>query len=641
MNSAVARTSNVPWWPRLPSPAVAGVSGLLLVYLGIWMLLTPYAGLSHDAQAYAFQALARLDPAGLGQDVFLRFASQDRYTVFPSIYAALAQPLGIEATAALLTLICHAAWYGAAYLLSRHLFGPTLALLSLGLLVTFPGIYGGLRIFHVAEPFLTARLPTEAVVLAALACWHAERRIAAGLLLLLGMAIHPLMAFPGLLLLGMLLAEQHHPADWTMPVGAAVVTVMAVAGSALLGGSSATMTDAWLEVARLRSGHLFPDYWSADDWNAALVTLATLGTAGLLLPAGTARSFARAAMWLGAAGLALTIVSAEIWHSKLLLQGQPWRWMWLARVTAVAALPAACLVAWRCGVAGRAVALLVAASWLVVLPVGARGTLPSLMGSILCTCALALAASRTRMATSTQTLVYRGGLAILALVVIAAVVTASLRWMTYYEGIDLSRGMQRLVTLASLVTPAAALVLACWWAVQVRRGPVLVTVVAVLGAALTGTAVTFAAPLWMARTYSGANLEKFSGWRALIPRDAEVFWWDGLREVWFLLQRTSYLTSSQGGGVVFSPDLSAELRRRAENTSAYIDPGYFFNEPASVRSQPRPLTEAILQSVCRDPELGFVVARQDAGAIAAPIDWPGTGESAYLHDCRRHREDTP
>jgi hypothetical protein len=30
------------------------------------MLVTPYAGLSHDAQAYAFQALARLDPAGLG-----------------------------------------------------------------------------------------------------------------------------------------------------------------------------------------------------------------------------------------------------------------------------------------------------------------------------------------------------------------------------------------------------------------------------------------------------------------------------------------------------------------------------------------------------------------------------------------------
>jgi hypothetical protein len=326
---------------------------------------------------------------------------------------------------------------------------------------------------------------------------------------------------------------------------------------------------------------------------------------------------------------------------NLLLQGQPWRWMWIARVTAVAALPAVCLVAWRCGVAGRAMTLLLAAGWLIVLPVGARGTLPSLMGAILCTCALALAASRMRMAPSTETLVYRGGLAILPLVLMAAVVTASLRWMTLYEGVELSRGMQRLVTLASLVTPAAVLVLACWWAVQVRRGPVLVVIVAVFGVALAGTAATFAAPLWKTRTYSGANLEKFSGWRELIPRDAEVFWWDGLREVWFLLQRRSYLTSSQGGGVVFSPDLSVELRRRAENTSAFIDPGFFFNEPGSQRARPRPLTAAILQSLCRDPELGFVVARQDAGAVTSPVDWPGPGEPAYLHDCRRHREDTP
>ena len=39
---------------------------LLLVYVASWLLLTPYAGLSHDAQAYAFQALARLDPGVLG-----------------------------------------------------------------------------------------------------------------------------------------------------------------------------------------------------------------------------------------------------------------------------------------------------------------------------------------------------------------------------------------------------------------------------------------------------------------------------------------------------------------------------------------------------------------------------------------------
>lgn len=618
---------------------MAGLIGLLLVYLAIWMLVTPYAGLGHDAQAYAFQALARLDPSGLGQDVFLRYASQDRYTIFPAIYAALSQPLGIENTAALLTLVCHAAWYGAAYLLFRRLFGSTLALLSLGLLVAFPGVYGGMRIFHVAEPFLTARLPAEAVVLGALACWQSGRQAVAGLLLLAAMAIHPLMAFPALLLLGLLIAEQRLPSRWTLPIGAAAVIVLAIGGSAVLGGTSATMTAEWLEVARLRSGHLFPAAWSPGDWNTTLLTLATLGTAGLLLANGGARSLVRAALWLGIAGLALTIISAEFWHSKILLQGQPWRWMWLARVASVGVLPALCVVAWRSGLVGRAVALLFAAGWLFVVPIGAQGTVPALMGSILCVAALLLAVGRTRLAISTQRLVYRGSLAILALVVVAFLITASLRWMTLYADVDASHAMQRLVTLAALVTPAVLVVLACWWFVQIQRGLLSVAIVGAVGLALIVAAATFAAPLWLARPYSGANVEKFAAWRDAIPWDAEVFWWDGLREVWFLLERRSYLTSSQGGGVVFSPELSAELRRRADNTSAFIDPGYFFNEPASSRSRPRPLTAEILQSLCRDPELGFVVARQDAGAISAPVDWPEKGEPVYLHDCRPHRPD--
>ena len=81
------------------------------MYAALWLLLTPYAGLSHDAQAYAFQALARLDPTVLGQDVFLKYDSQDRYTVFPLIYATLIQAFGLETTASSLTFACHLLWY--------------------------------------------------------------------------------------------------------------------------------------------------------------------------------------------------------------------------------------------------------------------------------------------------------------------------------------------------------------------------------------------------------------------------------------------------------------------------------------------------------------------------------------------------
>ena len=49
--------------------------------------LTPYPGVTHDGQGYALQALARLDPAVAGGDIFLRFQLQDDFSVFPRLQA--------------------------------------------------------------------------------------------------------------------------------------------------------------------------------------------------------------------------------------------------------------------------------------------------------------------------------------------------------------------------------------------------------------------------------------------------------------------------------------------------------------------------------------------------------------------------
>jgi hypothetical protein len=72
---------------------------LLLLCVTAWALSHSYRGIFHDAGLYTLQALARLAPASLGQDVFLRFGSQDRYTIFSPIYAAASQVLGTEAAA--------------------------------------------------------------------------------------------------------------------------------------------------------------------------------------------------------------------------------------------------------------------------------------------------------------------------------------------------------------------------------------------------------------------------------------------------------------------------------------------------------------------------------------------------------------
>jgi hypothetical protein len=73
-----------------------GMVVLMLLGVTTWALSHAYAGIFHDAGLYTLQALARLSPESLSSDVFLKFGSQDRFTLFSPIYAATAHWLGVE-----------------------------------------------------------------------------------------------------------------------------------------------------------------------------------------------------------------------------------------------------------------------------------------------------------------------------------------------------------------------------------------------------------------------------------------------------------------------------------------------------------------------------------------------------------------
>src|ERR1700694_3272409 len=88
-----------------PAYSTLEVTVLLLLCVIAWALSHGYRGIFHDAGLYTLQALARLAPAALGQDVFLRFGSQDRYTIFSPIYADFRRPKGMGAAAATLSFI--------------------------------------------------------------------------------------------------------------------------------------------------------------------------------------------------------------------------------------------------------------------------------------------------------------------------------------------------------------------------------------------------------------------------------------------------------------------------------------------------------------------------------------------------------
>ena len=135
----------------------------------------------------------------------------------------------------------------------------------------------------------------------------------------------------------------------------------------------------------------------------------------LRLRPGDARRLLTGALIVGLAGLLLAVISSSVAEIRILVQGQPWRWLWLGRFLATALLPLILIAVWRDGAAGRCAAMLLAAAWLLngrssyreIPPIGASG--------LLCVLAILVWVVRNRLPSS--------GLRALTLVA-----TASLGW---------------------------------------------------------------------------------------------------------------------------------------------------------------------------------------------------------------------
>src|SRR5580692_3942969 len=145
-----------------PGPDVLALAALGFIVAAVWILQRPYRGLNHDSVLYALSALARLHPM-LTHDVFLRFGSQDSYTVFGPLFAAAVRALDLEPAAALLTLLGQIAFFVAGWALARRVMSARLALLAVGLLISLPSDYGALQDFNYIEGFLTPRQMAEAL----------------------------------------------------------------------------------------------------------------------------------------------------------------------------------------------------------------------------------------------------------------------------------------------------------------------------------------------------------------------------------------------------------------------------------------------------------------------------------------------
>jgi hypothetical protein len=538
---------------------------LLLLCAISWMLSHAYRGIFHDATLYTLQALAHSSPESLSQDVFLRFGSQDRYSIFSSLYAAVTQLLGMEPAAALLTLLLQASLICCAWFLARAVSAAPWALLGVAVLVAIPGDYGSDRVFTCLEPFLTPRMAAEALVLGGLAAAFSARTALAWMLIAAAALIHPIMASAGIAALLSVHFVIPHPRR-ALALAIPAILLLLVLAYSLPGGIGGRFDAAWLGLVKERSPYLFLAHWALDDWSRACVSLATLIVGTLTLPVGRARTVCQAALMTTLAGLGLTLIACDFLHLVLLTQLQPWRCQWLGTVAAALMLPLILGQQWQSGTAGRATVLLLVSAW--VFAVDEFALIASL--------AAVLSAAGARRMTSRQgRLVFWGAVSMLAIATVWRVATNFEFTEIHYLEASVPLWLRRAMSFWRDGTAPVAVVALAWWLCQSARGRPGLMAFAALATAFCAALLPATWAQWTMREYPSQFAAQLAPWRRIIPPGTNVFWPESPASPWLLLDRPSYLSAIQTSGLVFSRDAAMELERRANALKPVLQPNLF------------------------------------------------------------------
>jgi hypothetical protein len=579
---------------------LAILAGALIVHL--------YLGIFHDSILYTIQALAHSDPALYARDLYIRFGSQDRFSVFAPIYAWLLRPLGVEHAASVLTLGGQVLLVLAAWRLARRLVPARWVPLALALLVSMPGVYGSRGIFRLMEDFVTPRIFSEALVLAALAGWQGGRRGLAVLLIAAALPIHPLMAMAGVVMIFWLAFGLDHRRAAALFIGLAFAAVLVL--GLLTDGPPWQFDPAWLDIAH-RSPFVFLERWSASDWGANLVSAVTL-LAALPLASESIRRLLLASLLSAALGMALAWLGGDRLHLVLIIQGQPWRWMWIVTCLSLLILPWLAAQLWQRGALGRAGVLLLIADYLLLGQVYVLPLLALTLG------VLALCLYAPRIDPRRQRLVLLGaGLltAIAAAVALGAWVTAMGHHRVSTELAQLPPWVRMLREGTQFLYLVPALVVLLILAAQRAGEAAARRLLAALAAAACVLVIPSAWAGWTHQDYGAAERAQFAAWRALIPAGADVLCPQSPLFAWLLLERPSYLSQAQESSQLFSRAAALEVEHRVTALRGFPD-AIKAHLAAEQSDDPAAGT---LEDLCAKvgSEMRFVVAFDDLKA--API----------------------
>lgn len=606
--------------------------------VALWLAFHGYHGITGDGQLYAFQAVARLHPY-LTADLYLQNTSQDQFTLFSPLYAWCIGLLGLENAARLLTLLFTLWFLAASWSFASAVTGRDTAGLAVAFLLIVAGDYGGAGVFRVLDPFLTARLPAEALIITALGC-HMRGMKRLGMLLALGaLLIHPLIALPGLLLLVCLWLPFR--AGVIGAIGGLFATLaIALAAISLSAPSKVlnVMDAPWLDVVRERSQFLFLQLWSIHDWDINALPFISLGFTAIVAADKRIRKLCAAAALVGTAGLAVAIMGGLIGPVAILVQGQGWRWVWISVFVGAALVPFTALQVWKDDKCGPLCALLLISGW----------TLPEVYSTACLALAFIFWLGRPHISARSA-----GHIRWLstALGVAVAVWILSKYWPIVSPPADptggASLGLMQVQKMFALKIPAVLFGTLVWW--RLKASPTKWEPMLLCALLIAVSTCAFPAAFKQNRTLAAtADVHEFADWENAIPPSNSVLvvpTHDAGAFVWFTLGRTNYLAVDQSSGVVFSRETALEVRRRSKVLLPLMSPNWKIL--TNLRAQAgngrkdegatRALTPQNLIRVCADPQLGFVISPEKVGFDPLRHEHAGAWKDWNLYDCRKVR----
>lgn len=566
-----------------------------LAAFGLFLLSRPYQGIRHDGRLYIADALAKLDPGGVGKDPMFVHDGQFGFSLYTPLLSKLIGALGLSTATMVVVVLTLVLWFAALVFLVERLLADRPAAVrwaALMFVAVMPAAYGPLNLIGFGEAYSTPRGLAEAAGLVGMGAFLSGRRFLALAICVVGMVFHPIMGLCSAAAIGLAMGIEDRRWLWAGLAGAALLTVAGLLHLPLADRIVTVMDPAWRSVVATRSPIVFPGQWPIETWALMALQACTLA-AGAALLTGAPRRLALGALIAGALGVLVTVVLGEGLSLLLFLQLQAWRMLQPMAVLALICLAVLSAELPRrsplslCGLALLAVAWMFRDAGALALAFAPAGLLCVLAGP-------RVSLSRPRLVSAVS----------LGVLVLAVLVYAGLR-VSYLKSLltDMPASWPFSLEYAwasELPMLVVGLGVGIWLALGWKPLPIAARVVAVAVIGLLALA------LWDDR--SPSIRERDQGRDAALvamtaTRPGPVLWMLGDIEPWVLMGRASWASRVQTAGVVFSRPLSLEMRTRADRLKATgLVQDDWMKPPQQETAPPPPPSLQAVRAFCSAPD---------------------------------------